>query len=240
MNIKNKEYNYNMLQQGINSSNQIISIEGNIGSGKTTLLENLREHYKENNTIIFLKEPVDDWATITDENGITMLEKFYKDTEKYAFPFQMMAYISRLACLKKAVKENPTAIIITERSLYTDKQVFAKMLFDSGKIELANYKIYLNWFDTFASDFPVNKIIYVNADPVICHTRIAKRSRLGEDTIPLDYLKDCHKYHEEMLDINLDDCVCEKQLVLNGNIDIYENGNEVIKWVQQIDEFLKK
>ena len=48
------------------------------------------------------------------------------------------------------------------------------MLFDSGNIELVNYKIYLKWFDTFADDFPVSKVIYVNTDPEICHGRIGK------------------------------------------------------------------
>ena len=56
---------------------KIISIEGNIGSGKTTLLGKLKEKYADNKNIVFLKEPVDDWATITDIDGVTMLEKFY-------------------------------------------------------------------------------------------------------------------------------------------------------------------
>ena len=43
-----------------------------------------------------------------------------------AFPFQMMAYISRLSLLKNAIRENPDSIIICERCLQTDKYVFAK------------------------------------------------------------------------------------------------------------------
>ena len=90
---------------------------------------------------MFLKEPVDEWEKITDENGITIIEKFYTNQEKYSFPFQMMAYISRLNVLRNALKEielleNKKTIIITERSLYTDKMVFAKMLYDSGKIDV--------------------------------------------------------------------------------------------------------
>ena len=62
---------------------KIISIEGNIGSGKTTLLGKLKDKYADNNNIVFLKEPVDDWATITDINGVTMLEKFYSNQKEY-------------------------------------------------------------------------------------------------------------------------------------------------------------
>jgi deoxyadenosine/deoxycytidine kinase len=239
---------------------QIISIEGNIGSGKSTLLANLKKHFNKNSRVIFLREPVDEWSKIKDENGVTILEKFYADQNKYSFSFQMMAYISRLKLLKDAVNEcraetfkvlrekdhtqpfnhDETIVyyIITERSLFTDKMVFAKMLYDSGKIESVNYQIYLNWFNTFADDFKVNKIIYVNANPCICHERIGKRHRDGEDKIPLEYLKNCHNYHENMLDKSLPECVCESQLVLDGNIDIYENIDILNEWITNIEQFI--
>lgn len=219
-------------------SNKLISIEGNIGSGKSTLLEYLRIQFERNPNIVFLKEPVDEWTTVTDENNVTMLQKFYADQQKYSFPFQMMAYISRLALLKDTIKKNPDAIIISERSLYTDKLVFAKMLYDSGKIELINYKIYLKWFDTFSSDFPVDKVIYVKADPEICHNRITKRSRDGEDNIPLDYLINCNEYHNNMLAPDNNELKCASQLVLDGNIDIYDNKDKLEKWIQQIEKFI--
>jgi deoxyadenosine/deoxycytidine kinase len=222
------------------SKNIIISIEGNIGSGKSTLLKNLQSYY-ENKNIIFLREPVDEWESIVDIDGNTMLSKFYADQEKYSFPFQMMAYISRLALLKESIEKNPNSIIITERSLYTDKFVFAKMLYDSGKIELVNYQIYLKWFDTFANDYPINKIIYVCADPDICSERIVKRSRNGENNIPLDYLKSCHSYHENMINLFMD-CSkfnCEK-LQIDGNVDIFENENYLKETINSINKFINK
>jgi deoxyadenosine/deoxycytidine kinase len=221
-----------------NQQVKIISIDGNIGSGKSTLMERLRKHFSNNTNIVFLKEPVDEWETITDENEITVLEKFYGNPTKYGFSFQIMAYISRLDVMRKAIKQNPNAIFISERSLFTDKFVFAKMLFDSGNIELINYKIYLKWFDTFADDFPVSKIIYVNTEPKICHRRIVKRSRTGESNIPLDYLQNCHKYHNNMIDISSIDCICKDQLILNGNIDIYENKDQLELWIEQINTFI--
>ena len=221
-----------------------ISIEGNIGSGKSTLLANLREHYKNNDNVIFLKEPVDEWAKIKDINGTTILEKFYADQEKYSFSFQMMAYVSRIKVLRDTLKEKDNGkdqkhyIIITERSLYTDKLVFAKMLYDSGKIEDVNYQIYLNWFDTFSGEFPVHKVIYVKATPEKCYARISKRSREGEENIPLEYLTACSLYHDNMLDKSTDSCVCDEQLILDGNIDIYENKTQVNEWIQEIEQYI--
>ena len=162
----------------------------------------------------------------------------------------MMAYISRLKLLKDSIKEIKQKIIheneferyiiITERSLHTDKMVFAKMLYDTGKIESINYQIYLNWFNTFADDYPVNKIIYVKTEPEICHQRITERHRDGEDSIPIDYLKSCSKYHDNMLDKNLSECVCNDQIILNGNNNIYENENILNEWVQSITNFIRR
>jgi deoxyguanosine kinase len=211
---------------------KIISIEGNIGSGKTTLLKSLKDNLKDNNDIIFLREPVDEWLNIKDSDGISILEKFYKNQERYSFPFQMMAYITRLSILRDAVKINPNATIITERSLYTDRQVFAKMLFDQGKIEDVNYQIYLKWFDEFTKDFQIFKNVYVKADPEICHQRISKRARQGEEVIPLEYLKECDKYHEEFLENETN------KILLDGNIDIFEQPETLVSWIEQITQEL--
>jgi len=174
----------------------ILSIEGNIGSGKSTLVSHLSNIMGK--IVIFLQEPVDEWKTIKDIKGETMLEKFYKNQTNYAFAFQMMAFISRLALLKKTLMENPDAIIITERCLNTDREVFAKMLYDSGKIEEVEYLIYLRWFDTFTAEFPISKYIYLKTTPEISHTRMLSRNRKGE-TISIEYLRECHLYHENWL-----------------------------------------
>jgi deoxyadenosine/deoxycytidine kinase len=113
------------------------------------------------------------------------------------------------------------------------------MLYDSGKIEHINYQIYLSWFDTFSEEFPVHKIVYVKTLPENCHLRIMRRARDGEGNIPLDYLTSCNEYHDNMLDKFSNDCVCKDQLILDGNIDIYENGKQVREWIREIDGFIK-
>jgi deoxyadenosine/deoxycytidine kinase len=220
---------------------KIVSIEGNIGSGKSTLLENLRKQYANHTHIIFLQEPIDEWEKITDNEGNTMLKKFYANQEKYSFAFQIMAYISRLTILRQTIKNiiHDTInqyIIITERSLYTDKHVFAKMLYDQGKIEDVCYQIYLNLFEEFVNDFPINYIVYVNTNSEKCYERIHKRARDGEEVIPLTYLIDCHNYHETFLDEHTG--IKSFKLILNGNVDIYENDKILEEWVSQIHTFI--
>jgi deoxyadenosine/deoxycytidine kinase len=197
---------------------RIISIEGNIGSGKSTLVHDLQVYFKNkdisNDKVVFLQEPVDVWNTIRDDNG-TILEHFYKDQVKYSFPFQMMAYISRLSKLRETIKKYPESIIITERSLFTDKFVFAKMLYDNEKIDEISYQIYLKWFNDFINDLPKHEFIYIKASPEKCLERINRRNRSGE-SIELDYLVNCDKYHDNMLSSH----ECYSELILDGNIDM--------------------
>lgn len=214
----------------------LISVEGNIGSGKSTFLERLRETYASHPYVVFAPEPVSVWQTIVDTNGVSILEKFYKDQVTYAFPFQMMAYISRLAILRRLVRERDTGkplIIITERSLHTDRHIFAKMLYDQQKIDEINYQIYLKWFHEFADDIPVTHCVYLRSDPEVCQKRIAIRARIGEDVIPLSYLKECHFYHEKYVEIY------NKRLILDANTDLKADPEQIENWLSQFDKLLK-
>lgn len=197
----------------------IFSIEGNIGSGKSTLVKELKKSVPNilDKKVVYVQEPVNEWSKIKDKKGETILEKFYANQHKYAFSFQMMAYISRLALLRNIVRENPDAIIITERSVFTDRQVFAKMLYDEGKIEEVDYQIYLKWFDEFIEEIPITGLIYVTTTPEKSKERVDLRARAGE-TIPLSYLQRCHDYHDSWIK-NIKKQVC----LFNGNVDFKDN-----------------
>ena len=212
----------------------IISIEGNIGSGKSTLLTELKARYAADPTICFLEEPVGIWNTIVDASGVTILEKYYANQTRYAFSFQMMAYISRISVMRAALKENKYRLIIIERSVYTDSAVFAKMLFDDKKIEDIEYAIYLKWVNEFISDFPPVKFIYVQAAPEVSFQRVGIRGRPGE-IIPLDYLQSCHKYHEEWLLVKNQNPV----LLLDANVDVKNDTKALEKWMQEIEAFIQ-
>ena len=173
--------------------------------------------------VVYVQEPVNEWSKIKDKKGETILEKFYADQHKYAFSFQMMAYISRLALLRNIVRENPDAIIITERSVFTDREVFAKMLYDEGKIEDVDYQIYLKWFDEFIEEIPITGLIYVTTTPEKSKQRVDLRARVGE-SIPLPYLQRCHDYHESWIK-NIKKQVC----LFNGNVDFKDNLDYLAK-----------
>ena len=178
----------------------IFTIEGNIGVGKTTLINSLCTLPEINGRkVVFLEEPISIWESIKDENGKNIIELFYADQELYSFSFQMMAYISRLTTLKDAMTQHPDAIIIIERSIYTDKHIFAKMLYHDKKISTIEYMIYNKWHGHFLKEVPLSGIIYLKCDPSIANDRVKRRARAGE-TIPLDYLEKCHDYHQQWIE----------------------------------------
>ena len=204
---------------------KIISIEGNIGSGKSTLVSYLKQFSKKK--YIFLQEPVDEWSSICDKDGESILSHFYRDSKTYSFQFQMMAYISRLNLLRNVIKENPNAVIITERCLYTDKFVFAKMLYDKGDMTDIEYTIYNTWFSSFIDDIEPSGIICIKTNPEKSYERIVKRNRTGEN-IPLEYLQNCHDYHENWLNNT-----ATSLIKYDGNVEM--DDNNILEIVSNIE-----
>ena len=137
----------------------IFSIEGNIGSGKSTAIKHLAKklHYINGKKIVYILEPVDIWNTVKDENDNNIIERFYNNPKKFAFQFQMMAYITRITKIRNTIRNNPNCIIITERSIYSDRAVFAKMLYDSKLMDSCEYQIYNKWFDEYMFRLVIHK-----------------------------------------------------------------------------------
>jgi deoxyadenosine/deoxycytidine kinase len=184
---------------------KFVSIEGNIGSGKTTLIYKLKEKYKDREDILFLEEPIDIWNLIQDKNGKTVLEYFYGDLGKYAFPFQVMAYTTRLQLMKETIANaSPKVkVVVMERSLEADANIFAKMLYEEGIMNTIEYQIYSLMTENNWEDYGVDGIIWLQTEPEECYSRVKLRNREGEEGIDLGYLRKCHQYHLEWLGANL-------------------------------------
>jgi deoxyadenosine/deoxycytidine kinase len=220
---------------------RILSIEGNIGSGKSTMLKYLKSNLQlddDKYKIVFVDEPVSSWENIKDSNGKNMIEKFYENPKKYAFAFQIMAFTTRLIYLKKSIENalknesDKNIIIITERSLHTDCYVFAELLKKQENIEDVCFQIYMQLFDEFSLNYPVNTIIYIDTTPQICHDRIKNRSRLGEEIISLDYLIQCHEEHINYIFIKMNKVV---NVVIDGTLNIEENPEILNEWLKIVN-----
>jgi deoxyadenosine/deoxycytidine kinase len=210
----------------------IISLDGNIGAGKSTLLAEIRRRLHD---VHVVDEPVGQWTALKNAEGKNLLELFYEDKRRWAYTFQNCAILTRLKNIQDAVENLDTTlkgpqVIITERSVLTDKHVFADMLYSSGDIDMLEWDLYESWFNEFGKKYPVRGIIYVSTSSVTSKERIKIRSRNGEENIGMDYLDALDRQH--------------KKWVENTNIPVLtlstEVGVPVEKNIEEIQGFIEK
>lgn len=154
---------------------------------------------KEKSQIVFVEEPVKLWKTMIDKkDGKNILEKYGENQKEYAFTFQIAALITQYELLIKTIQENPNKLIICERSIFSNKDIFTKMLYENEKIDSIQYETYCMLFDLFVKNIPNHRFIYLSSQPENAFLRKEKRNRSGEEKIDTSYLKKLHMYHEIM------------------------------------------
>jgi len=209
----------------------IISLDGNIGSGKSTLLSEIRKQLYD---VHVVDEPVGPWTALKNEKGENLLGLFYGDKRRWAYTFQNCAILTRLKSIKAAVDNlDPTVkgpqVILTERSVLTDKHVFAEMLRDSGDIDQLEWDLYESWFNIFHKQHQVNGIIYLSTSSQTSNERIHIRNRPEEEGIALSYLDALDTQHKKWID--------------NTTIPVLtlstEPGSSVEENIQKIKEFIE-
>ena len=175
----------------------ILSLDGNIGAGKSTLLDALRTQIPE---LTVVQEPVADWVTLKNGEGENLLELFYRDTARWCYTFQNCALLTRLLDTERILAEWKPApgkwpVVVTERSVLTDRYVFAEMLHREGKMDELEWSLYNKWFNHYAANLPVKGIIHLTTSAETAKERIQVRGRSGEEKIPMEYLHHLHDQH---------------------------------------------
>lgn len=221
----------------------ILSIDGNIGAGKSTFLNYLKNKYPKWH---FIDEPVDTWTRFVNEDNESLLEVFYKDRKRWSYTFQNCAFLTRVRSITKSINDwklkcatNPNEaennIFVTERSVETDYNVFAKMLHEDKSLNLMEWNMYKQWYHYLSVDTKVNGIIYITCNPEKCKDRILERSRIGEDGIPLEYLLQLHKYHDDWID----NTTIPVLKIDTENVDFRSELSEYVIFEEMVNKFIK-
>ena len=213
----------------------IISLDGNIGAGKSTLLAEIRNRLHD---VHIVDEPVGQWTALKNAEGKNLLELFYQDKKRWAYTFQNCAILTRLKNIQDAVENLDSTlkgpqVIITERSVLTDKHVFAEMLYDAGDIDPLEWELYESWFNIFGKKHPVKAIIYISTSSSTSKERIQIRNRQGEDRIGMDYLDALDKQHHKWIEnTNIPVLTLSTEI----GVPVEENIEKIKKFIQQLKE----
>jgi deoxyadenosine/deoxycytidine kinase len=211
-----------------------ISIEANIGVGKTTFLSLIDKFYHDEfNTI---SEPLEDWLNKFADVDNNILGLLYNDSKRWGYTFQHNAFLTRIQKIENNFDSNK--INLSERSVLSDYNVFAKMLKADGKLNEIEWKIYINWMNLLLKKISIKPklIVYLRLDPEIAYQRIKKRNRHEEESIPLEYIKQVHEFHEKWILEQTEIPV----IVLDASKD-FENDREILyEYISQIKETWKK
>ncbi|CAG08471.1 unnamed protein product, partial [Tetraodon nigroviridis] len=192
-----------------------VSIEGNIAVGKSTfgrLLQSACPDWE------VMTEPVSMWQNIgtgssKDPHGppqtvSNLLQMMYQDPQRWSYTFQTYACMSRV---KTQLQPPPAHLLasegspvqVYERSVYSDRYIFALNMFELGCIGPTEWAIYQDWHSLLVEEFghrlELEGIIYLRAPPETCLQRLRQRGRAEEEGVKLDYLETLHLQHERWL-----------------------------------------
>lgn len=210
-------------------------IEGNIGSGKTTLMKMLSEKFTKDTE--FLYEPVGVWQSFRDEKGTNLLDLFYKDQKRWSYTMQTVAFLTRM---QDITRSQVRPLRFSERSLYTDIRVFAENCYLSGQMNKVEWDLYNSWFKWLTTSKIIDRMepdgfIYVRAEPSVSHERLKIRGRSEESGVPIEYLEEIHKRHDNWL-LNKD--MTTPVLVIDANKNYVDDTDAFDEVKKQIDEFI--
>uniref|UniRef100_UPI0037E8FEA0 deoxyguanosine kinase, mitochondrial isoform X1 n=2 Tax=Semicossyphus pulcher TaxID=241346 RepID=UPI0037E8FEA0 len=194
-----------------------VSIEGNIAVGKSTFAKLLQSACLDWEVVA---EPVSKWqnlesGTSKGKDGVppqpivsNLLQMMYQDPQRWSYTFQTYSCMSRLRTQlqpppARLLSSEGLPVQVYERSVYSDRYIFALSMFELGCINSTEWAVYQDWHSLLVEQFghqvELEGIIYLRAPPKKCMERLELRGRAEETGVKLDYLDKLHVQHEKWL-----------------------------------------
>jgi deoxyadenosine/deoxycytidine kinase len=168
------------------SMKQYIVIAGNIGVGKSTLVSLVAErlgfqpHF----------EPVLENPYLAD---------FYADMEKWALQSQLYFLTHRVRSHRELMRS--ASSVAQDRSIYEDAGIFARNLYQQGRMSERDWRTYSELYETVVDLLPPpDLVVYLRASVDTLRRRIERRGRAMEADIPEAYLAGLNRLYEEWID----------------------------------------
>jgi hypothetical protein len=159
-----------------------LAIAGNIGAGKSSLTRLLSERMR----LLPFFESVEDNPYLND---------FYGDMKRWSFNLQVY-FLSNRFRSHKVITEGPGSVIL-DRVIYEDAEIFARNLYEIGKMEDRDYRNYTSLYGVMTEYLrPPDLLIYLRANVDTLLHQISLRGREFEKSITREYLEQLNRHYE--------------------------------------------
>jgi len=177
----------------------MIGIAGNIGVGKTSMTEKLSKDF----SCPAIFESVIDNPYLSD---------FYKDMNRWSFNLQIYFLYTRFESQIKLMDKNSS--FIQDRTIYEDKEIFAKNLYNLGYMTKRDYSSYCSLFNSMLKFIEEpDLIIYLKANTDTLMSRIKHRNRDYELEMSSEYIHSLNIYYDKWIN----SIEKEKVLIIDTN-----------------------
>ena len=186
-----------------------VSIAGNIGSGKSSLTNLIAEEFN--------------WKPYYEKvNNNPYLKDFYNDMNRWSFNLQVYFLSHRFKTHKEIL--NKKSSVIQDRSIYEDAEIFAKNLYQLGKMKKRDYDNYRKLFREMTYFLqPPDLLIYLRSSLPKLLKQIRHRGREFEKNIDTGYLERLNYSYEEWISgYKIGKCL----IIENEKIDFVNNKKD--------------
>ncbi len=158
-----------------------VVVDGVTGVGKSSLVRIVSEE--------FGLKPFSEM--FEDENRL--LNKFFHDRAKWAFPMQTNFLTNRFKQYCQAMRVGQA---VMDRSIYSDR-IFARMYLEYGYLKPEEYAVYNNLLETMLEHVvPPKLLVYLQVDTDEAIRRINKRGRPDEVEVEREYWDHLNQFYE--------------------------------------------
>jgi deoxyadenosine/deoxycytidine kinase len=158
-----------------------VVVDGVTGVGKSSLVRIVSEE--------FGLKPFSEM--FEDENRL--LNKFFHDRAKWAFPMQTNFLTNRFKQYCQAMRVGQA---VMDRSIYSDR-IFARMYLEYGYLKPEEYAVYNNLLETMLEHVvPPKLLVYLKVDTDEAIRRIHKRGRPDEVEVEREYWDHLNQFYE--------------------------------------------
>ncbi|XP_069781679.1 deoxycytidine kinase-like isoform X2 [Narcine bancroftii] len=231
-------------------------------AGKSTLAHILREASEDWDVVL---EPIARWCDVSEtdyedseelttsqKSGGNLLQMMYDKPERWSYTFQHYACLSRtrsqLQSVSDKLRNSTQPIQFFERSLYSDRYVFATNMYESHCISSTEWVIYQDWHawihHWLENQIKLDGIIYLRAIPEVCMKRLEVRGRQEEQGVSKEYLEKLHCKHEDWLQhrtmhLHFDYLNEVPILTLDANEDFKHNEAKCKEMIEKVQNGVK-